>query len=394
MNTKNFIPNTLQFIDSDDIRATTRALTYFKTSRGRLVEDFEQEFAQKCRAKYAVLFNSDTAAFQGVYYAVNATEYDHIFLSPNSSINAVIGAIQRRSKIDLIDIEFLTGLLNNQLLSEKLSTFRAARGSPIIFVSHFAGLSANMKEIFNGLHHPNPVIIEDASHAIGAKYRGYDDKVVGCCEWSDMTVFSLQTSSLVSANEGGVVTTNDLDYYHRLRLYRNNGIERHPQARALPYPNYAEVLDITGNFNPTNTQTALALSQLQKLEIFVQKRKELLQYYRQRLQNIPHLTYISEEYDSYAAYSSCNIQIEFSQYKKQRKNVMESLARMGVGSHVIHIPLYHHPAIDRYKSFNHESFPSMEKFYNQSLSLPLFHELKERQIDHICHSLLKALRNK
>ena len=226
------------------------------------------------------------------------------------------------------------------------------------------------------------LIIEDAAHAIGSCYK--DGTKVGSCAWSQMTIFSFHPAKTMTTGEGGMVTTNDPELYHRLQGYRNNGIEKNPHyLNESPYPGYYEVNFLSGNYNLTDMQAALGLSQFKRLDLFIEKRKELMQLYRSKLASFEHLRLFSPSEDLSIAYHLCVAQINFKAYKTTRKAVMEELHKMGIGTQVHYIPLYRHPFFTKSAGDISEYFPEMETYYSQALSLPLYYDLNEEDIDKV-----------
>lgn len=384
-----FLPYARQSIQESDRQAVVNALKGDVITRGVYVETFEKAVADYCGAKYAVAFNSASSALMGTYFAAKVSPYDRVISSPNTFIATVGGALHHQADLQFSDIDRQTGNLDLDQLKEKMR-FYSTRGRLILVPVHFAGIALDMQALDQLVEHPDVVIIEDAAHALGSHYP--DGQKVGCCAWSHMTVFSFHPAKTLTTGEGGMVLTNKEELYHRLQLYRNNGIEREaPYLEKAAAPGYYEVQAITGNFNFTDFQAALGLSQLERLETFISQRRQLMKKYREQLQSISSIRLFTHAFDQQTAFHLCVVQIDFKAHGKTREAVMNQLKERGIGTQVHYIPLYHHPIIQRKKGDQSLYFPEMEGYYAQTLSLPLYYDLQETEVERVCQELLTVL---
>lgn len=385
-----FLPYAKQSVSPEDIEAVTHALSQPAITRGPLVTEFENAIANYCGAKYAVAFNNATAALMAAYDAAETGPNDTIVTTPNSFVASVGPGIQRQATPVFVDIDRKTGNLN---LSQLLLNINRenSRGKTIVTPVHFAGIPVDMQAIDAALSDYRTIIIEDAAHAIGSHYK--DGTKVGSCRWSHMTVFSFHPAKTLTTGEGGMVMTNDDRLYHRLRLYRNNGIENDPaRLDNEAYPGYYEVNFLSGNFNFTDIQAALGLSQLKRLDQFIAKRQSLMNRYHENLDGAKHIQLFSPQQELAVAYHLCVAQIDFSAYKITKKEVMEKLKQQGIGTQVHYIPLYRHPFFIHRNGEINEYFPEMEKYYADALTLPLYYDLTEEDVDRVVSTLLNILK--
>lgn len=386
-----FTPYARQSIDQSDIEEVCKTLSSQIITRGPKVVEFENAIAEYCGSKYAVAFNSGSTALQAAYYAAEASPFDRCITSPNTFVATVSAGMSYGSSFVFADIEKDTGNMNVDEVIESLERSRS-RGRDIVVPVHYAGVPVDILRLEKSIKNPNTLIIEDAAHALGSTYR--DGEKVGCCHWTDMTVFSFHPAKTITTGEGGMVTTNDEGYYQRLQLFRNNGISKDfPDGFESPGPWYYKVNDLTSNYNFTDFQAALGLSQLKKLDKFVQTRRHLIQRYRNKLAGIPHVKMTPAEYDSQTAYHLCSVQIDFEACKITRSELMKELEKKGIGSQVHYIPVYRHPYFEKVMGELQEHFPQMEEFYSQELSLPLFPGLEEKELDRICQTLASLLKS-
>ncbi len=386
-----FFPYAKQSISEEDRWATAEALKSEWITRGPLVQEFEKTLAHYCQVPYAVAFNSGTSALMAAYFAAQLASVDRVISTPNTFIATIGAALNKQSRLQLIDIERSTGNLHLISLKKHLHC-TASRGRPFIVPVHFSGLALNMAALDHQICHPDTVVIEDAAHALGSYYP--TGEKVGSCAYSDLTIFSFHPAKTLTTGEGGMVTTKDAALYHRLQMYRDNGIEREvPYLKQQAVAGYYEVQNITGNFHLTSFQAALGLSQFQRLESFIAKRRQLVKRYRQNLKDISHVKLFTDAQDHYTAFHLFVVQVDFSAYRTTRAAVMERLKERGIGTQVHYIPLYHHPVLARHEE-EKAQYPEMEHYYREALSLPLYVDLTENDVDTICEVFMNTLRNK
>lgn len=384
MNKNRFIPYGRHSINATDAEACLKVLQSDIISRGPVVDEFEKAISGYCGAKYGVAFNSGTSALQATYFAAGVNRFDRIFTTPNTFIATISGAINVGTSPIFIDIDRTTGNLDLNQLEGNLN-HPSSRGRDVIVPVHFAGIPVNMEALDSMISKPDTIVIEDAAHALGSYYS--NGQKVGSCFWSDMTVFSFHPNKNITTGEGGMVLTNDEEMYNKLKLFRNNGIERMSSN-----PWFYEVQNVSGNYNLTDFQSALGLSQLERLEGMVNKRRLLTARYRKNLQDKPYFLLMDSIYDKFAAYHLFVVQINFAKYGVHRQHVMEQLLNLGIGTQIHYIPLYRQPFIKNESNSIEEYFPQMETYYTQTLSLPLHCEMNESDVDMISETLIKILK--
>jgi dTDP-4-amino-4,6-dideoxygalactose transaminase len=385
-----FLPYAKQSISEEDLQAVVEALKEDWITRGPPVQLFEQAIANYCEVPYAVAFNSGTAALMAAYFAARLTPFDRVISTPNTFIATLGAPIQLGMHPHFVDIDRSTGNLRIDQLAKQLN-FCSTRGRPVIVPVHFAGLAVDMAAIDRQICHPDTIVIEDAAHALGSSYP--TGQKVGSCAFSQMTIFSFHPAKTLTTGEGGMVTTKDPELFHRLQLFRDNGIERTaPYLRRPAAPGYYEVQAITGNFNLTSFQAALGLSQLKRLDDFMAKRRSLVKCYRHHLQQVPHLTLFTDQQDDFTAFHLFVVQIDFGAYRKTREKVMSALKEQGIGSQVHYIPLYYHPVLKCDVESEKLKYGETETYYQQALSLPLYFDLTESDVNRVCDILLSILK--
>ncbi len=390
MSLKKFLPYGKQSLDAEDKKAVLQALDHDMITRGPQTKAFEQEVAALCNARWAVAFSSGTSALYAAFQAASISSQDRIFTTPNTFIATAAAALRLGARPFFIDIERNSGNLDLAQLEKELNQ-PLSRGRHVIVPVHFAGIAQNIVYIDRMLKSPDDVIIEDAAHAIGSFYPDGSTKV-GSCKWSAMTVFSFHPVKTITSGEGGMVTTNDESLYHRLACIRNSGIiHEKPILEQQDAPWYYEVQEISANYHMTEMQAALGRSQLKKINQFVEKRRNLVKSYRKQLSHLEHIRLFDEAHDDKSAYHLMVVQVDFQALNTTRTKVMNALKEEGIGSQYHYIPLYRSPVFTKLYGDQSEAFPEMEAYYAQALSLPLFYEMDEEDVERVCLTLKKTL---
>jgi UDP-4-amino-4,6-dideoxy-N-acetyl-beta-L-altrosamine transaminase len=385
-----FLPYAQQNISIEDTEAVCQALTQPAITRGPLVEEFEKAVANYCGASYAVAFKSGTAALMAAYAAVDVGPSDRLLSTPNTFVSTIGAAVQRSAVPVFIDIDVSTGNIDIEQLEYNLES-SSTRGKTVIAPVHFAGIPVDVKAIDGMIKDPSTVIIEDAAHAIGSLYE--DGSKVGSCRHSQITIFSFHPAKTMTTTEGGMAVTNDEELCRKLRLYRNNGIERDPKhlvGGAAPW--YYEVVELTGNYNFTEIQAALGLSQLRRIDSFIEKRQKLVSAYAKGLAGMEHVRLLSGLESPSVAPHLCVVLIDFARLRKDRAKVMIALKEKGIGTQVHYIPVYKFPYFTASMGDISGYFPQTETYYSQALSLPLYYDLEEADVERVVKSLKEVLR--
>ena len=384
-----FLPYAHQHISAEDVETVAKALAQPMITRGPLVKQFEQAIAAYCQAAFAVAFNSATAGLMAAYAAAEVGPADTILTTANTYVCTVGSGVQRSATPVFIDIDRGTGNLDLEQLLPNLNR-PSSRGKTIVVPVHFAGIPVDMQTIDKHITQPNTLVIEDAAQALGSRYR--DGSKVGSCQWSQMTVFSFHPAKIITTGEGGVVTTNDESLYHRLQLYRDNGIERNPEYfSGKPAPWLYEVNFLSGNYNFTEMQAALGISQLQRIDTFIAKRQKLMQAYKKHLASVEHVKMLTPPPNAFVSPHLCVLQIDFQALNTTRTEVMQKLAEKNIGSQVHYIPVYRHPYFAKQMGDLSDFFPETETYYAQALTLPLYHDLTEHDVAYITKTLTSIL---
>ncbi|STX51395.1 AHBA synthase [Legionella busanensis] len=379
------IPYATQSIQQQDIEHVVEVLKSDFLTQGPVVPKFEQYIAKYCEAKFAVATNSATSALHIACLALGLKERDYLWTSPNTFVASANCGLYCGAQLDFVDIDPLTYNLSVEKLEEKLILAKKTNKLPKILVAvHFAGQSCEMNKIYKLSKEYNFKIIEDASHAIGSRYL---DNPVGNSSFSDITIFSFHPVKIITTAEGGMAVTNQQSLYEKMQLLRSHGVTRDPKLMTVNNDEgwYYEQVDLGFNYRMTELQAALGISQLERLDFFINKRQILKEKYDTLLQNLPVIIPYQDN-KSYSALHLYPIQLEIERLKKSRKQIFCELRNAGIGVNVHYIPVYLQPYY-RSLGFKQGYCPVAEKYYHRAMSLPMYPDLLEEQLNYVCSKL-------
>jgi UDP-4-amino-4,6-dideoxy-N-acetyl-beta-L-altrosamine transaminase len=381
------IPYGRQHLNDQDIQAVVDVLKSDWLTQGPAVPRFEEAVANYCGARFAVASSNATAALHLACVALGIGPGDTVWTSPNTFVASANCALYCDAKIDFVDIDPATYNMSVDALREKLITAERQGTLPkLVIPVHFAGQSCQMREIKVLSEQYGFRIIEDASHAIGARYL---DDPVGGCRYSDITVFSFHPVKIITTGEGGMALTNDPILAQRLRLFQSHGITRDADSmqNKSDGPWYYEQIELGFNYRMTDIQAALGASQLLRLNEFCECRREMAVVYDDVLDG---QTFVLpwQHPDTLSSYHLYPIQFP-NRGAINRKQAVERLRALGVGVNVHYIPVHMQPYYQRL-GFRPGDFPVAEKYYSQAISLPIFPAMSKGQ-QQVVIDTLKAL---
>lgn len=378
------IPYGRQHITEEDLKAVEEVLRSDWLTCGPAVPLFEGAAAEKAAAAETVAVNSATSALHIACLALGLGPGDFLWTSPNTFVASANCARYCGAEVDFVDIDPRTYNMSPEALAAKLKLAAEKKRLPkIVIPVHFAGQSCDMRAIDQLAQEYGFKVIEDASHAVGGKYL---DEPVGCCRYSDITVFSFHPVKIITTAEGGLCLTNSRELADAMRRLRAHGITREPELMAGPSdgPWYYQQLELGFNYRLTDIQAALGLSQLKKLEEFVARRRELAARYDALLADLPLVRPWQAPYGQ-SAYHLYPIKVE----PARRLGVFNRLRAKGIGVNVHYIPVHTQPYYQAL-GFKPGDFPEAEKYYQAAISLPIFYGLSEAGQDKVIEALAEA----
>lgn len=383
------IPYGRQDIRQSDIESVVEILNSDWLTQGPAVPQFESVVADYCGVRHAVAVNSATSALHLACLALGLGPGDILWTSPNTFVASANCARYCGAEVDFVDIDPDTYNLCIKALAAKLETAeRDGRLPKVLVPVHFAGQSCDMAKIRELADRYGFRIIEDASHAIGGKYLGLP---VGSCRFSDITVFSFHPVKIVTTGEGGMAVTNDFSLHEKMALLRSHGIIRAPQLMEEDSHGswYYQQIELGYNYRLTDIQAALGLSQLSRLDEYVQRRNELARCYDSMLVGLP-LQTPSVSPKGYSAFHLYVIRIKSQ--KHGRRQIFDALRAEGIGVNVHYIPVHTQPYYLR-RGFRQGDFPVAEAYYEEAVSLPMYPTLTDTQQEEVVKALQSAINN-
>lgn len=383
------IPYGRQDINQKDIDAVVDVLKSDFLTQGPKVPAFEQSVMDACDAKYALAVNSATSALHIACLALGLESGDWLWTTPNTFVASANCGLYCGAQVDFVDIDPSTYNLCPQALETKLIAAEKIGKLPKIVVPvHFSGQPCDMVSIYNLSKKYSFKIIEDASHAIGGKYKG---EPIGNCRYSDITVFSFHPVKIVTTAEGGMAVTNNAELAEKLDLLRSHGITRNSSLMTKPMDGswYYEQIELGFNYRMTELQAALGVSQMQRLSSFVARRHELAQRYNRMLDNLP-ITLPWQRPDSYSGLHLYVIRLQLDKINKTHLEVFEGMREAGILVNLHYIPVHMQPYYQEL-GFEMGQFPHAEQYYKEAISIPMFHTMTEVQQDKVVATLEELL---
>lgn len=380
------IPYGRQDIQEEDIAAVVDVLRSDWLTQGPAVDRFEAAVAAHCGAAHAVAVNSATTALHLACLALGLEQGDSLWTSTNTFVASANCARFCGADVDFVDIDPRTYNMSPEALAEKLElAARRGRLPKIVVPVHFAGQSCDMVAIRALADRYGFRIIEDASHAIGGRYRG---EAIGSGRYSDITVFSFHPVKIITTGEGGMAVTNDARLAALMRRLRSHGITREEgeMRGGSDGPWYYQQLTLGYNYRMTDLQAALGLSQLRRLDAYVARRRALAARYDRLLADLPLMT----PYRDPAAESAMHLYVVVLHEAQRRREVFTRLRAVGIGVNVHYIPVHTQPYY-RDLGFAPGYCPTAEAYYAAAMSLPMYAGLSETDQDSVVDSLREAL---
>lgn len=378
------IPYGRQLISEDDIAAVEAVLRSDWLTQGPAVPAFEAALCEHTRAAHAVAVSSATAALHLACLAAGVGEGDRVWTSPNTFVASANCALYCGASVDFIDIDAHTLNMDMVLLARKLAAAAQAGALPkVVIPVAFSGCSCDMLALQHLARQYGFVVIEDASHAVGASYCG---QPVGCGAYADMTVFSFHPVKIITSAEGGVVLTARPEWAERLRRLRSHGITRDAATMTAVSEGdwYYQMLELGFNYRMTDMQAALGLSQLSRLDDFLARRRELARRYPELLAGLPlTLPPPSEE-------SAWHLYVVQLHDAACRKPVFDGLRTRGIGVNVHYIPVHLQPYYQA-QGFVRGYCPVAENYYQHAITLPLHAGMTDAQQDEVVSVLRELL---
>lgn len=370
------IPYGKQTIDEEDIKSVLDVLKDEFLTTGPKIAEFEQKVCDFVECKYAVAVSSGTAALHLACLASGLKKDEELITTPITFAASANCALYCNAKPVFVDINE-QGLIDENKIERKITN-----KTRIIIPVHYTGLSCDLEKIKKITDKYNLVLIEDACHALGAKYK---DSKIGDCKYSDMTIFSFHPVKHITTGEGGMITTNSKEIYERLKSLRNHGIINNSEKfiNKNPEPGHYEMQFLGYNYKITDFQCALGISQLNKINEFINKRRKIAEKYDKAFENNKDIEIIKENQNQFNPYPLYVIKLKD---KETRSKLFNYLKENNIFCQVHYIPVYLHPYYHKL-GYQKGICPNAEEFYKRIISLPIYPKLSEAEQDYIIEKI-------
>jgi UDP-4-amino-4,6-dideoxy-N-acetyl-beta-L-altrosamine transaminase len=378
-----------QDITQDDIDAVVAILKSVNLTQGPAIAQFEQSVASHTGAKHAVAVSNATAALHIACLALDLGPGDWLWTTPNTFVASANCALYCGAQVDFVDIDPHTYNLCPKKLEEKLIQAQKANKLPKVVVPvHLTGQPCDMVAIHALGQKYGFSIIEDASHAIGGRYKG---EPIGNGRYSDITVFSFHPVKIITTGEGGMALTNSAELATRLGLLRSHGITRDPALMTEPMqgPWYYQQVALGFNYRMTDMQAALGVSQMTRLVDYVKRRHDIARRYKELLAELP-LTLPWQDPDSHSAYHLYVVRLQLDSIKATHRQVFERLRAKDIMVNLHYIPVHTQPFYQK-MGFKQGDFPQVEQYYREAISIPMHVNLTDEELQFVSNCLREAM---
>ena len=392
---KNFkkLPYGMHNINDNDILSVIKTLRSGHLTQGPQVSELEKKITKYVKCKYAVAVSSCTAGMHIALKSLEIKENSKVLLPPITFVSTANVILMNGLRPQFVDINPINANINTLKAIELLDNDN--KNIKAIMPVHFAGYPCDLKPFQS--YRKKIKIVEDAAHALGSKYSC--GSMVGSCKYSDLSVFSLHPVKTIAAGEGGVITTNSYEIYKRLLRLRSHGINKaddkflnkknsHTNTKINQW--YYEMRDMGFHYRLTDIQCSLAISQLRRINIFLKKRQKIANYYNKKLIGLNNVKILDPKPSNLSSNHLYILQLDFKKLKISRHELIDKLKKKGIVTQVHYIPVTMHPYYQKL-GYRTKSTPEAIKYYEQTLSIPIFYDLTEYQQNYVISSIKKIL---
>ena len=372
------IPYSRQNINKRDILEVNKVLKSNFLTQGDKVSKFEKIVSNFTKAKYSIAVNSASSALHIACLALGIKKKDIVWTVPNTFVASANCAIHCGATLDFVDIDPDNWNISLIELEKKLKIAKRKNKLPKLLIPvHFAGLPTDQEKIWNLSKKYKFKILEDASHSIGAKFKGNN---IGSCKWSDITVFSFHPVKIITTGEGGMALTNNKVLSERMKILRTNGISQsnflNKKNKIKPW--YYEHQTPGFNYRMNDISAALGISQFKRLKMFVDKRNKIAKKYKKYFENTP-IKFQKIHKHCYSSYHLFPIKFDLKKTKKNYLNIFKKFRSNNLYVNLHYMPLHLSPYF-RKRGFKKGDFKNAENYAETAISIPIFYHLKNSQI--------------
>lgn len=372
-----------QYIDDKDIEAVVELLRGDFLTTGPTVKEFEDKVANYVGAKYGVAVSNGTAALHMACHVAGIGPGDEVLVPAITFAASSNCVLYCGGTPVFVDIDPKTYNIDVNKIEEKITDKTKA-----IIPVDFSGQAVDMDKILEIAMKHNLIVIEDSAHALGSEYKG---EKIGAK--AHMTEFSFHPVKPVTTAEGGIIVTNDEELYNKMMLFRSHGITRNQDDMSENHgPWYYEQVDLGYNYRLTDLQCALGISQMDKLDSFVSKRREIVSKYNETFKDLEEINIPFEEEFSNSGWHIYVITLNLDKLKVGRREIFEALQKENIGVNVHYLPVYLHPYYTKL-GYRKGLCPVAENIYNRMITIPLFPGMTDRDVEDVIAAIKKVINN-
>ncbi|MEK4146260.1 UDP-4-amino-4,6-dideoxy-N-acetyl-beta-L-altrosamine transaminase [Robertmurraya sp. FSL W8-0741] len=375
----NYLSYGQQWIDEEDVRIVVDTLKGAFITQGPAIEQFERTVAEYVGAKYAVAFSNGTAALHGACFAAGIGKGDEVITSPITFAASSNCVLYCGGRPVFVDIDERTYNIDPKKISRAIT-----ENTKAIVAVDFTGQPADMDAIREIAAEHKLVVIEDAAHSLGASYKG---QKIGTL--ADMTMFSFHPVKHVTTAEGGMIVTNSQEYAEKLKRFRSHGITNlHLSKDEGPW--YYEMIELGYNYRLTDLQASLGVSQMKKLDSFIERRRMIVANYNKEFSKLDGVQIPYQLQSTDSSWHLYMLQLDLSKFKAGRRAIFEALRAENIGVHVHYLPVYHHPY---YQGLGYEKglCPIAEEWYESAITIPLFPKMSDEDVQSVIEAVRKVI---
>ncbi len=370
-----------QWIDDEDIEAVVNVLKGDYLTTGPHVESFEQKVADYVGANYAVAVSNGTAALHMACFAAEIGEGDEVIVTPMTFAASSNCILYCGGTPVFADIDPKTYNISVEDIKNKITS----RTKAIIPVD-FTGQAVDMDRIRQIADEHNLIVIEDAAHALGTEYKG---RKVGTK--ADITEFSFHPVKPITTGEGGMAVTNDYELYKKMLLFRTHGITREESVMSRNEgPWYYEQIDLGYNYRITDLQCALGTSQMNKIDYFISRRREIVKKYNRAFNEVDEVTIPYQAEYSESGWHLYILKLNLNKLNATRRQIFDALVAENIGVNVHYLPIYLHPYYQKL-GYKKGICPEAERLYESMITIPLFPKMKDQDVDDVISGVKKVI---
>lgn len=375
------IPYGRQNIDDDDIKAVCNVLRSDLITTGPMVEEFERQVAKITQTEYGAALNSGTAALHAVMHAIDIKPGDEVIVPPMTFVATANAVVYQGGTPVFSDVDPDTLLIDPEKVEEKITSKTRA-----IVAVDYAGQMCDYEKLGKIALDNNIYLIADACHSLGGEFKG-----AASGSYADFSVFSFHPVKPITTGEGGMVVSNNCKLIQKIKKFRNNGMETdcHDGSRTMSW--HYEISHLGFNYRLTDLQCALGISQLNRLPLWVRKRNLIAEKYDLFFKDIDGIDPLKKLDHIKHAYHLYVIRFRYENLIKNREKIFSSLRRAGIGVNVHYIPVHYHLFYKKKFNTGKGLCPVAEKAYEEILTLPLFADMKDEEINKVCSTIRKII---